>query len=463
MTTDANNKNRWQQLKTTFVNFNIFENVESLNNEWEVTTERISTRLFFFFLSVTITILFTYIVLSPDIKRETIYWPLQSTYEHLLTLHPDSLQCSCFQTSITYSSFISIDPTFHPVCQSEFVSQDWIEFLFDYNESYYSILDFRSTGSSQFQLLAALCQLANASFDLAQANIIDASTLISVQLISPTSLLAQANALIQQFRLVSPNSYVRILNLIRGLTAGNKLVPTMLTLFAYRILQIYEDSEEEIVRDGGSYITTNGELCYCNTQATCSSPSGIYENATPSSTWDLYFTIFHRITIPGFFMGCYALESLLQSTLECFFNQICVNFVQANVKKSHTFNFTAINGKSMILFTPTWSIEKIIAQLMIDDWQSSISYEKYYDQCHPVSCTYLHVKRHDFLYIVTTLIGLTGGLVSALQLLVPFIVRIIRKWLNRQKKDQSLNAEGKYFKFSCSTYYFQDHYILNMF
>lgn len=444
---------RWEQLKIILLNFNIFHNAQSLNDEWEITTQRISTRVFFFFLTITVIILFTYTAISTDVMRETISRPSLTIYESLLIHYPDSLECPCSQTSITYGSFISVKPKFHPVCQSDFISRDWIEFLFNYNESYFLNVDFRVAGSSQFQLLAALCQLSNASFDLAQTNIIDASTLISVQLISPNNLLAQAQALIKQFRLVSPNSFVRTINLIRGITAGNKLVPIIPTLYAHQVLQIYLNGEMQIVHNHGMYFNEQGLSCYCDSQPTCSSPSAFYQNQTYNLQWYYYLALLNPVVVPGFFTGCYALEALLQSTLECFFNQTCVDFVQVNVKPFETSNFTAIDSNSMTLFTPTWTIENITAQLMVDQWNSSISYQKYFEQCQPLLCTFLRARKHNSLYIVTKLIGLIGGLVTAFQLLVPIMVDFIRRWWNRRKNKQLPNTTREYFKFSFSTHF----------
>lgn len=442
--------NRWQKFKLIILNFNIFNNVQSVNNEWEITTERLSTRLFFLFLFITIIILFVYTIITPNILRQTIPQPSQTLYENLFTLYSDSLQCPCSQTSITYSSFISINPIFHPVCQSDFISRDWLEFLSNDNQSYYLNFDFRATGSNQFQLLTFLCQLANESFNLAQTNLIEGSTLISMQLISKTSLLAQADALIKEFSSISPNSFVRLINLIRGLIAGNKLVPIIPTLIMYKIYPNFAilPYPYEVLSDDGYYPTTNGSGCFCNQQVTCSSPSGFYQDTMLTESWDIFDLMYKNTAqIPGLFTGCYPLESLLQSTLECFFNQTCVDFVQINVKPFQDVNFTAIDDNSMTLFTPTWTIEQIIKQLMIDQWNSSVSYEKYFNQCQPLSCTFLEAQRHNALYIVTTLIGLIGGLVSALRLLVPFLVILVRRWwLNRQRNDQSLNILRKYFK-----------------
>jgi beta-lactamase regulating signal transducer with metallopeptidase domain len=64
---------------------------------------------------------------------------------------------------------------------------------------------------------------------------------------------------------------------------------------------------------------------------------------------------------------------------------------------------------------------------MVEEWNSSIMYENYFNECEPTECTYTHQTKNNILYIITTIIGLIGGLTTALKLIVPRLVMLARK------------------------------------
>ncbi len=68
---------------------------------------------------------------------------------------------------------------------------------------------------------------------------------------------------------------------------------------------------------------------------------------------------------------------------------------------------------------------------MIEPWNSSIIYDKYYNECQPIHYTYNVQTRNDVTHIVTMLIGVVGGMIAILNLIVPrlvkFIVQAVRK------------------------------------
>ena len=65
---------------------------------------------------------------------------------------------------ISYEKFLSLSPTLHQVCSSDYVNQSWITLL-----SYFGVTSgekqpfdyWRGLGDKHFRLLSALCQLAN--------------------------------------------------------------------------------------------------------------------------------------------------------------------------------------------------------------------------------------------------------------------------------------------------------------
>lgn len=79
----------------------------------------------------------------------------------------------------------------------------------------------------------------------------------------------------------------------------------------------------------------------------------------------------------------------------------------------------------------------IVHELMVERWNDDIRYEGYYAQCRPKLCTYCVVSRDDFFYVMSTLIGLFGGLAAALKLMVRYLVRLVRNRLRRQNANLS--------------------------
>jgi hypothetical protein len=85
-----------------------------------------------------------------------------ATAEELQSGTP-SFQCPCTELSVSYENIIDLEPTYHQICSSDFVSPIWIEGLneivfLSIGNFYYA--DFRFSGPI-FQLLKFMYDLAN--------------------------------------------------------------------------------------------------------------------------------------------------------------------------------------------------------------------------------------------------------------------------------------------------------------
>lgn len=56
---------------------------------------------------------------------------------------------------------------------------------------------------------------------------------------------------------------------------------------------------------------------------------------------------------------------------------------------------------------------------MVEQWNITSAFESYYQECQPTQCTYVFQTRNDAIYIVTTLVGLVGGLNTVLKFVTP--------------------------------------------
>ncbi len=94
-----------------------------------------------------------------------------------------------------------------------------------------------------------------------------------------------------------------------------------------------------------------------------------------------------------YYFVCSILESLLQSTLESKFNE---------------------------------TIEYIIERLMIDQWQSTIQYENYYQKYNSKLCIYRTNENYTLIYLISMLMIIYSGLSHILKILFPIIIKFIR-------------------------------------
>ena len=74
------------------------------------------------------------------------------------------------------------------------------------------------------------------------------------------------------------------------------------------------------------------------------------------------------------------------------------------------------------------------------------SYSDYFSKCQPSSCSYKIVTKTPWIVVITTLIGLFGGLVKILQISVPLIIKVVRHRRN-VTQTENLCKFSKYEKF----------------
>lgn len=88
-------------------------------------------------------------------------------------------------------------------------------------------------------------------------------------------------------------------------------------------------------------------------------------------------------------------------------------------------NHTALDSNIATRFTRTARIETIISGLMLEDWSIIVDHRAHFDKCHPKLCKYVVTQKAYPIFIITSVIGFTGGLSVALRILVPFFVTLL--------------------------------------
>lgn len=146
--------------------------------------------------------------------------------------------------------------------------------------------------------------------------------------------------------------------------------------------------------------------------------------------------------IPNLFIGCSTIDSVRLSSVECFFNQSCLNRTRELASGLPPLIMdTPVLMISNSRFLPNTLLGLFMEELMVDQWNVKIEYEKYYNQCHPLQCSYTFTTRGGILYVVSTIIGILGGLIIILKIVVETVVKLIRNQI-RSRTDNT-NTRGK--------------------
>lgn len=142
-------------------------------------------------------VLLLFTSLSTQVITITVPNPSLNTYNDLQNLYSNSLRCPCSTMTIPYQNFISMSPTLHQVCSSDFVDDRWISIL-ELSTTFWISIDWRNLAYTQFQLLSNLCQLANKTVNDSVSRFLLQSFVTSTTL-TKTDFDTQLNATLNQF------------------------------------------------------------------------------------------------------------------------------------------------------------------------------------------------------------------------------------------------------------------------
>ena len=409
----------WNILRRSFRSLwhlNLFGSVPPATSQSDRQMQALSTRLFLLFLLASSTVLLVYTTAIPVIKTFTIRSPTLSQYTDLSRHYASTLVCPCNSIAVEHDSYLLINYTLHPICSSDFIEDKWVRFIQQTWTKYrLKIFDIRWQAVFTFQALHSFCQLADQMITNTLTRF-RADRYISLLLSSPIVIQSQMNAAVNQFQASSIRELTSALQIVHEYTEANNLYSALRSngLLYY----MYE------VQSANSVSNNYNGTCECGTTARCISSAVTYNGLSSEVLYKA----------PGLYVGCYVIEALLQSSLQCFYNQTCVQELTQNIDRTITANFTAINTSPTSHFLPTNSVEEILSELMVDQWQWSVDYEKYYDACEPIQCSHVENVSNDMIYIVTTLIGLVGGLVTTLKLTVPRAVFVFYHFFKKNEQ-----------------------------
>ena len=375
-------------------------------------TQRISTRLFIVVLTLSLAVLLIRTAAATVLKTFVIANPSFEQYKQLHARYSSTLACPCRHVSNPYKSFVSINYTLHEVCSSVFVTKQWITFMAVNGEKFRLVVDFRVAGIYTFEALSSLCALIHGyiAINLEQFY---SSTYVSAIVTPVDTMEVLSQTLIEQFKSSTKRTFVSSLSLTSVVIESNTVPLYMATYFM--------DSFDQSILGFPSWRNFSGE-CDCSTGNTCLLQSAIYQHNSLSSPR----------AVPGFYTACSVLDSLRFSSLKCLYSQACLTDLQAYMESELDANFTALNPSPSSHFQPDATIGSILDQLMVEQWTNSTTYDGYYAACKPSECRYTLTTKNDAIYIVTTIVGLTGGLVTVLKFLIPRLVFLVDKYMQHR-------------------------------
>ena len=394
------------KIKQFVQNINLFPSTPPSTDESLLSHQRTSTRIFIILLIWFLTILTLYNSLLKVTKSVTIEHPSYGTYLQLSVKYTTALTCPCSKIAISYENIINVSYALHQLCTSDFISEDWIRFVSG-NVTLMYENDFRGNAPYLFRGLLMFCQSLNTIiFDSLKR--FYSSQYISGSLISYELFQSQMDSQVLQFISSTTETFLLSLEMIQSATKSNALFSAYQTNYIFSFSGLPYPAVRLASKKYGN--------CDCMVTPGCIQEETLLRE---ESTTILY-------KVPGLKIGCYIIEALMQSTLECLYMQECIDQIRHSTSSSNQLiNTTVLDSSLLSQYLPNTPIKTILDRLMVEQWNWSTTYKNYYEECQPYECTYTFEARNDFIYIITVIIGLIGGLVTVLKTIVPTVVKLM--------------------------------------
>ncbi|CAF3912026.1 unnamed protein product [Adineta steineri] len=407
-------------LRTTLNGLNLFSLRDMGSGMDRITAKRLgrwATRLYIALFIGGLCVLTIYTIVQPHAATKTFDISSFSIYNDSKQKYGDELKCPCSVIASVYDQFVEIEPIFHEICSSAFATKQYRNELIAglvFNLSIYVSRDYRRFLSAHLQALQGLCQLSKTSvYD--SINQFRTSLFVTSQLLSEKNFRDQLNSLIEQTKSSVPTTFRQLLFLIRNINHGNAYMSTYGTNFEYigapnTSADTYAFTRA-IIYDG----------CSCGLYLNCTSQANFIESNSSK-----------LIPVKGLKIGCTPSESFRASTLECFYDRLCIDLIHQYTNYTKSYNpLSTTNSR----FSINTTIAELIDNLFIEKWSTEKNYSSYFHECSPLYCSYTYIhKKTSFIYTITVLLGLQGGLGLVLKWLCPKIVRIAYKVNDYRKK-----------------------------
>ncbi|CAF1411290.1 unnamed protein product [Adineta ricciae] len=414
----------FREIETKIINFNLYTKYS--HNPIRIYHSILSTRLYIISMFISLCI----IILSSNFVNQTIHEtilnPSREEYEKLEIQYSSTLQCPCTQISIPYGDFLNVQVKYHQICSSDFIQSWWYQSFLPRNSSDV-IRNFLSIASSHFQALSTFCDIVNITINDAIEKFLTRN-FINSQLLSNDSFILQVNSLNNTFATLTRTEFLYRISLTNLLLHSNQYLSNI-QINTYLDLRLGFNSYHEpmsISIDVNPLfdLNENDTECNCILDSTCSFDYKISQNGQRLPIdWQL----------EGIHGGCYIINSVLKSSMICWFKDTCLNqlrkiFYEIGVVIPSS--ITPLNSTLPSRYSPSTLIETIFNEMMIEEWNFSYSFDKFYHKCKPSFCSFTYEKEINIIYIITIIVSLMGGINTILKFISPVIIKISFKFIS---------------------------------
>lgn len=388
-----------------------------------------ATRLYLIIISFSLIVLACYILIAEDNPSITVQNPTLTQFEQLSVKAESGLLCPCSNFSMSYARILSLSARFHPICSSDCLEDRWFAY-FSHAHLHFFNIDFRNNGLSFFKLIKRLCQLSSETIEHA-IKVLRMNRLVTVYALSQQEFSIRIQERLALFQRETNASFSHPIESMRSMMHTNQVAEYLFTNLAPK--GIYDETRSRRVPRLRSRDLYNNS-CSCLLSDQCIRSVG-FTLRMDNYTWDNT-----RFLVPGLVFGCFATDYVLLSTLECFFDQVCLNHLMEHrdfdaVDLSKPLNNATRSIEPLSVnrtrFAPQTPINQIFSQLFIEEWINTTNFTAYFARCSPTHCTYNHRQRFRLATMIAMMLGFAGSLSKLLEIILPFLVRWIRRFRDR--------------------------------
>ena len=319
----------------------------------------------------------------------------------------ESLPYPCREPAIPYRKFLFGEFNINQVCLSDFVSEQWLEYLQTVRSNVpLRITDFRNMILPIFRALRTFCNIVSQETTNRLMRF-HSDHYISNHLVSPDVFMIQMQISIQDLISSVQTNLISLINAIHMIVEMNSL---------YSAVNVAMFNNNSSMTQSISYAN-----CTCGDGNFCIIPATFFNTISNQMVW----------TMPGMYSGCYVFPALAGSTLECLYDQFCLNTLLSQFNSSMPVNPQPLNASITSRFTPTSTVAELVIVRYSENWNFDFSYEAYRDACYPLEYngtveddSYTTESKKPVISTVTNAIGVAGGLLVILQLFLSIGIKL---------------------------------------
>ncbi|CAF1174405.1 unnamed protein product [Adineta steineri] len=430
------------KIKKKICELDLFPTIPPSQDEKILRRNRRLTRIYLTLLFISLLTIAIYTLITQDTITVNVKSPSLSRYSELITQYPLTFQCSCSNVTVKYGKFITqIKPHYHSICSSDFFSPDRFETIWSGERQdawkYYDDSDeddFRTWVKAQLEAVSKMCTISEKILN-SSLTVWLQKDFVTARIISHNEFETQIKESMAELKKTIANELVLLVKLIQVTNVANQLatrqssnwqfvVSLGYNLFSYSELDLLDPK----IHQNALHALTlpkiyNEDNCSCALQLNCSKFSSFRYRVSNRLA---------RQILPNFRTGCMPMNSLLQSSFSCFFNETCLYLLQTSIYFANSFPVTLLTDSSHSSSNRT--TETIFSQTFVEKWSENASFEDYYKACAPRFCQYSYSSTFNEVYFITKTLAIFGGLSKVLHFALSWITRIVIKILNYKKK-----------------------------